>query len=261
MALLSSLFFWRNAVHFAIKPLVCRASGRPSRKMGGTRARRWSVDFAQKILGYCRVLGSLAVLAALAACAAGTGPQLSNQANTKAGAGQYQVVDVSKALVNVPTAMLVLERRSKGAREQRIILPNPTTLRGDNEIMVWTHSAGRTLKHFSFASVKAEFGGLPHPFGNLSSGGLESGSDALGNFVYAQKNYGTNTKCVLVLRRLSAGSRAMASGTSALDVLMRNCTAGTLEDALAPMGGNALGYQATSTGAIYSLSPLAAPGG
>lgn len=179
-----------------------------------------------------------------------------------AGADPYYVVDVSNALVNVPSALLVLERRAGNTHEQRIVLPNPTTLRGDNEIWVKAHGSRQTtLKRFSFEDVKRDSGGWPHPFGDLTAGGLVSSSDALGSFAYAQKAYGANTKCVLVLRRVGAEARTMASGAKALDVVMRHCTLGTLEDALAPMGGSTLGYEATSTGQIYSLSPHAAPGG
>ena len=211
---------------------------------------------------YCRLLVTVAAVAALAGCAAGTGPQPSGQGGTVAGADPYYVVDVNNALVNVPSALLVLERRTSNTHEQRIVLPNPTTLRGDNEIRVRAHGSRQTtLKRFSFEGVKRDFGGWPHPFGDLTAGGLVSSSDALGSFAYAQRNYGTNTTCVLVLRRVGAEARSMASGAKALDVVMRHCTLGTLEDALAPMGGSTLGYEATSTGQIYSLSPHAAPGG
>jgi hypothetical protein len=88
-----------------------------------------------------------------------------------------------------------------------------------------------------------------------------SGTDSLGSYVYARETIGTNTLCVLVMRRLGVGARPLPRGTQALDVVMRNCVNGTLEQALAPMSGQSLGVSATATGTVYTLSPHAAPQG
>ena len=67
--------------------------------------------------------------------------------------------------------------------------------------------------------------------------------------------------CVLVMRRLGIGARPLPRGTSALDLVMRNCVVGSVEQALAPMGERALGVSGSAQGTVRSLSPYAAPQG
>jgi hypothetical protein len=175
---------------------------------------------------------------------------------------QYSVVPASRAMVNAPQALVIFERNLGGAVEQRIVLPNNTAVQGDNVL----HVRGQTsdsarLEEFSFDEVEVRFGGLPVPFQNLSESSLSSGSDELGSYVYARENVGTSTVCVLVLRRLGIGSRPLPRGTRALDVVMRNCVNGTVEEALAPMSARAMGVSGTATGTVRTISPYAAPRG
>lgn len=173
---------------------------------------------------------------------------------------EYMLVPPARALVHAPAALLVLERDLGGAREQRIVLPNDTVVRGDNMIHLraQTELSART-EQFSFDEVTARFGGLPHPFTRATAAGLLSGSDALGSYVYAREQAGPDTVCVLVMRRIAPGARPMPRGARALDMVMRNCVVGTVEQALAPMAGHSLAVAAAPQGSVYTLSPFAAP--
>ncbi|GAB4264354.1 MAG: hypothetical protein Kow0013_11530 [Pararhodobacter sp.] len=175
---------------------------------------------------------------------------------------EYTVVPASRAMVNAPTALVVFERNLGGAIEQKIILPNNTTVQGDNVL----HIRGQTsdsarLEEFNFDEVAVRFGGLPVPFQQIEDSALSSGSDELGSYVYARENLGTSTVCVLVLRRLGVGARPLPRGTQSLDVVMRNCVNGTVEEALAPMSARAMAVTGMQTGTIRTLSPYAAPRG
>jgi hypothetical protein len=173
---------------------------------------------------------------------------------------EYGVVAASRAMVHAPQALLVLERRLGGAVEQRIVLPNATAVRGDNVLHVraQTDTSARS-QEFNFNEVAARFGGLPAPFERASPGSLMSGSDGLGSYVYARENIGVDTVCVLVMRRIGPGARPLPSGTRSLDMILRNCVVGTLDQALAPMSDRAMAVAAAPQGAIYTLSPFAAP--
>lgn len=174
---------------------------------------------------------------------------------------EFSIVQPTRAMVSAPQALIVFERNLGGALEQRVILPNDTAVRGDNVIHIRAQTAASAeLSRFNFSEVATRFGGLPAPFESLSEGALTSGSDALGTFVYARESIGTNTVCVLVLRRMGLGARPLPRGTQALDVVMRNCVVGTLDQALAPMSARAMSVTGT-TGATNTLSPYAAPGG
>lgn len=173
---------------------------------------------------------------------------------------QYTIVPASRTMVSAPNALVVFERNLAGAIEQRIVLPNATTVRGDNVLHVRAQTSDSSrLEEFNFNEVSERFGGLPAPFERLSASGLNSGTDSLGSFVYGSETIGTNTVCVLVLRRLGVGARPLPRGTRALDVVMRNCVNGTVQDALAPMSERALSVGGGSQSGILTLSPHAAP--
>lgn len=175
---------------------------------------------------------------------------------------EYAIVPASRSMVHAPDALIVFERNLAGAIEQRIVLPNPTAVRGDNILHIRAQTADSArLEEFNFDEIAARFGGMPAPFERLTDSNLTSGRDALGSFVYARESVGTNTTCVLVMRRLGVGARPLPRGTSALDVVMRNCVNGSVDQALAPMGERALGVTGSAQGMIRSLSPYAAPQG
>lgn len=173
---------------------------------------------------------------------------------------EFGVVPASRALVHAPQALIVLERNLSGAPDQRIVLPNATSVRGDNTLLVraQTDTSARP-QEFNLAELEARFGGLPVPFQNVNAGGLLSGSDSLGSYVYARENIGVDTVCVLVLRRITSGARPLPRGVHSLDVILRNCAVGTVEQALAPMSDRTLAIAAAPQGTVYTLSPFAAP--
>lgn len=173
---------------------------------------------------------------------------------------EFGVVPAARALVHSPQALLVLERNLGGALDQRIVLPNTTAVRGDNLMLVraQTGDSARPTE-FNLAEIEARFGGLPVPFQSVNPGGLVSGTDSLGSFVYARQDMGTDTVCVLVLRRIGAGARPLPRGVHALDVILRNCVVGTVEQALAPMSDRSMAMAAAPQGTVYTLSPFAAP--
>lgn len=174
---------------------------------------------------------------------------------------EYTVVPATRAFVNAPAALVVFERNLGGAVEQRIILPNATAVRGDNLMHIRAQTSRSTeLNAFDFDEIAARFGGMPAPFERVTAANLQTGSDGLGSYVYARENVGANTVCVLVLRRMGIGSRPLPRGTQALDVVMRNCVNGSVEQALAPMASGALAVGGAQ-GTIYTLSPHAAPQG
>ncbi len=172
---------------------------------------------------------------------------------------EYSVVQASRAMVHAPNALLVLERNLGPAFEQRIILPNDTAVRGDNvmQLRAQTDDSVR-LNEFNFEEIVARFGGLPSPFERLTTSLLLSGQDNLGTYVYARENLGTNTVCVLALRRMTVGVRPLPRGSQAMDVMLRNCVVGTVDDALAPLAARGL---ATGSSGQRMLSPFAAPQG
>jgi len=219
------------------------------------------------------MLGAVLAAALLGGCSQSSGDQtatglyrLMNQTRnpgmeTLENTVEYTIVQPTRAMVSAPQALMVFERNLGGALEQRVILPNETAVSGDNVIHIRAQTTASTeLGRFNFAEISARFGGMPAPFERLTEGSLTSGNDALGTFVYARESVGTNTTCVLVLRRMGLGARPLPRGTQALDVVMRNCAIGTVEQALAPMSARALAVTGT-VGATNTLSPYAAPGG
>lgn len=174
---------------------------------------------------------------------------------------EYTLVPPTRAMVSAPQALLIFERTLGGAVEQRIVLPNETAVTGDNVIHIRAQTSASTdLSRFNFNEIETRFGGLPAPFERLTESGLSSGTDALGTYVFGRETFGAGTTCVLVMRRMGLGARPLPRGTQALDVMMRNCVNGSVEQALAPMSARALSVSGT-TGATNTLSPYAAPGG
>ncbi|MFU8899750.1 MAG: hypothetical protein ACNA7L_12710, partial [Roseinatronobacter sp.] len=73
---------------------------------------------------------------------------------------EYRVVPAARAYINVPNALVVMERDLGSATEQRITLPNATALSGENTIMLRAQS-GRSANNTRLVlqEVLAQFGG------------------------------------------------------------------------------------------------------
>lgn len=177
---------------------------------------------------------------------------------------QFRTVPASRAWVAVPGALLVQERDLGGDLEQRIALPNATTLEGDNMIILRGRApGGPILERLQLQSFADADGALPRPFGRVSDSALSTREDVLGTVVYAEERLGVDTVCVLAMRRMPPTARPVPSRIEALDVMLRNCTRNGTEEALRPIGAASLGFAppeaVAGTGAGRTLSPLAAP--
>lgn len=171
---------------------------------------------------------------------------------------QYQIVPASRAYINVPMAPLVFERSLGQGAEQMITLPNATSVAGDNKILIRAQTSSTiNLARFNLNEVMQRFGGAPYPFQRMNDSQLETGQDALGSFVYATERLGTDTVCVLAIRRLTVGARPLPRGTDALDVVMRNCADGGVQAALEPISARSLSI--SGAGANFAQSPFAVP--
>lgn len=155
---------------------------------------------------------------------------------------EYRIVPSTRAYINTPSALLVMERDLGTTFEQRVTLPNNTALAGENLILLRAQtprSASGT--RLVLRDVLAQFGGTPTPFTNITESGLTARSDTYGDITYTVLRPGGDLTCVLAFRRSQIGARALPRGTSSLDIMMRNCVSGSVEDALAPIGPNAFG--------------------
>lgn len=155
---------------------------------------------------------------------------------------EYRVVPTTRAFISVPSALLVMERDLGGAVEQRITLRNDTSLPGENMVMLRAQQAGFSRgTRFVLQEQLAQFGGAPSPFSAISESALTATSDSFGDITYTTSNLGGNVVCVLAFRRTQTASRALPRGSQALDIMLRNCVSGTVQDALAPIGARAFG--------------------
>lgn len=155
---------------------------------------------------------------------------------------EYRIIPASRAYINVPTAMLVMERDLGTATEQRVTLPNATSFSGENTILLraqTTRSASST--RLVLNDVLAQFGGTPSPFSNITDSALTAQSDQYGDITYTVARPGGDITCVLAFRRAQTSGRALPRGASALDLMMRNCVSGPVDLALAPLGASAFG--------------------
>lgn len=178
----------------------------------------------------------------------------------------YQVVPPSQAWVAAHSSLVTVERGVGifGEREQRVALPNPTALPGENELILFavgqgTQSAGR----LQFDLLRRKLGGFPAPFDDVSERGFVAASDSLGSYLWVATSYGSTTTCVLALRRVDADDRLIPEGRNALDMVLRNCVRGDATEALQPIMDTTIaqGRAIAAPGPTGSrmLSPLAAP--
>jgi len=164
--------------------------------------------------------------------------------------------------ISQPAALLGLQRSFAGETEQIVALSNDTTLPGDNFILMVAYvRKGEDLPAFRLEEFVRRAGGAPAPFSKVSDRDLRSGSDSLGTFFWLEYRSGASTNCVLAIRRLGLGSRILPAQSSVMDVMVRNCVLGTIDQALDPIRDDRMGFGTGSSGggATRLLSPLAGP--
>lgn len=155
---------------------------------------------------------------------------------------EYRPVPATRAYINVPQAIIVMERDLGDAVEQRITLPNATALSGENTIMLRAQTSGRGARsRLRLDDMMRQFDGPPSPFGTITDGAMTARSDAQGDITYSVMRPGGDVTCVLALRRTDTGGRALPRGAQSLDMMMRNCVSGSVDEALAPIGAGAFG--------------------
>lgn len=179
------------------------------------------------------------------------------------------VVPVAQSFVHAPDALLVTERvfgtPRRPVREQRVLLPNRTSVPGDNLLVLRVSPFDSTAgTAFLLQPFLAQAGGPPPPFGPVTESGLFSREDSLGTIVWKEEFLGVGTLCVLAFRRLTRAARPLPQGADVIDVMLRNCVDGSLEQALAPILDARVGFFAGSEGhmrrdTVRTLSPFAAP--
>ncbi|MCE6960487.1 hypothetical protein LAZ40_15790 [Cereibacter sphaeroides] len=182
---------------------------------------------------------------------------------------QFRSAPDSRRWIPVAGALLTQERDLGGDVEQRIALPNATTIEGDNMMVLRARAArGTALPRLGLSAFADAEGRLPQPFATLATGDLRSGEDALGSVVHAERRFGVDTVCVLALRRMPPTARPLPAQAEVLDVMLRNCVRGRPEDALRPISAPSLGFPgvAPAGGEVLAQgaagrtrSPLAAP--
>jgi hypothetical protein len=208
------------------------------------------------------VLAAVLGLTFLGACMPSL--QLPHEAEAELERAEWLVRPPDEAWVNVPSSRLLLERRAAGLAEQRVLLPNHTSLRGENLLHVRTVTRVSRGTLFDLERTLAFIGGLPFPFSDADLNVMQSRTDAAGTLIWTAWTNGAGLTCVLALRRLEVGARIVPAGASSLDLVMRNCVNGEDEEALVPAGPSTVAFPAppgVADGApLRTLSPLAAPG-
>lgn len=206
----------------------------------------------------CALAGSLVVLGA---CSDGVfgGVGLPGGAS---GPADWVTHGTGRAWVNPPDVILVMERQWRNRVEQKLALPNRTSLPGDNFIFLQTVSTPNPLG-MRLETALDSIDGLPSPFSEDDLGVMRSREDAAGALAWAEWTSGAGTTCVLAMRRLTVGERALPERVTALDMVMRNCVRGSADEALAPADASHVAFPspagAGQGGPQRILSPLAAP--
>jgi hypothetical protein len=177
---------------------------------------------------------------------------------------QFSILPLNRMWVQVPGALVATQRGLVNSMEQRIGLANQTTSPGDNYVQLRARfRQGHEIGRFRYDEFLRRIGGLPEPFSDMKPGDLLTGEDDLGVYFWAEQTDG-GTNCVLAIRRLDSGMRQMPGDTNVLDVLLRNCVNGTVEQALKPIMASSIGnYPGAGAslpeGSSRMLSPLAGP--
>lgn len=176
----------------------------------------------------------------------------------------FQVVPDSQRWVSASAGIMTMQRQLGPQAEQKIVLKNATTFRGENVLVMRARGKDpRYVGRLRLEEFMRRVGGAPAPFTEISDSSLQTGEDALGPYFWTEYSTGTSTLCVLGIRRLEPGAWLPPEGLTVLDIMLRNCITGTAEEALAPMGADAITGRLAPSGAPSGgsrlLSPLAGP--
>ncbi|NDV02048.1 hypothetical protein [Pseudoroseicyclus tamaricis] len=178
---------------------------------------------------------------------------------------QFRSTPMSTAWVTPSGALIAIDRNLSSEFEQKIGLVNDTTLPGDN--FVWLRARvpnGYPAGRFQLVDFLSRVGEIPQPFTQVSDDNLRYDDDSLGRYFYLAEQASGDTNCVLAFRRIDNAGRLLPRNTSVLEILLRNCVRGSVEQALRPITDRQIGVSAVAgIGAVEGgdrmLSPLAAP--
>ncbi|WP_373355070.1 hypothetical protein [Pseudoroseicyclus sp. CXY001] len=178
---------------------------------------------------------------------------------------QFRNIAMSTAWVAPAGRIIALDRNLGSEFEQKIALTNNTTLPGDN--FMWLRArvpSGYPAGSFRLVDFLGRVGQVPTPFTRVSDENLNYGDDTLGRYFYLTNQASGDTNCVLAFRRIDNAGRLLPRNTSILEVLIRNCVRGSVEEALRPITDAQIGVSAVAgigpvEGGNRMLSPLAAP--
>lgn len=211
--------------------------------------------------------GTLGVAAILTGCAEiGIAPPTPPVSRTKMlETAQFRMVPASRSWIYAPDGLLTLERDIGAGKEQRIALRNDTAIRGDNIVIMRSRKPGLLRAgRFDLQGFLDQVGGVPYPFETLSNRNMQTATDDMGSYFYAQKSMGPDVTCVLAIRSLGSDSRLLPNSADAVDIMLRNCTTKGRGAAIAPIQAARLGRVPGVTPeqeriTLHSLSPFAAP--
>lgn len=212
----------------------------------------------------------LGIAVAVAACTSVPGLDLpgfgSSEQDGATANAQFTRGQLGRVWAVPPTALVMVQRNTARDNEQIIGLENETTLKGDNFLWLNANAGreGQVRSGLSLQKLTARFGEVPYPFRALGNDNLRSASDSLGTYFWQEYTAGGQVNCVLAFRQLGSGARALPKGTRALDIMLRNCVNGSIDDALAPIRdgqiNRSVAYAPTAPyDSARLLSPLAGP--
>ena len=229
--------------------------------MTATEARHTARAAPQRRL---RRVAALVLAVAVSACAPIRPPTLPLTLAQAEDRTPPVAVPAARAWINPPGILLVTQRALVRGSEQRIALTNPSTLGGDNQVILRSRITYGLPTRLRFEEVMTRVGGPPHPFEDLEPGEMLTAEDAMGTYFWTERRLGADTVCVLALRRVPAGARQLPENADFLDILLRNCIRGGSTEAalipiLAPSVATAPGAS-PGAGQTRLISPLAGPG-
>lgn len=203
----------------------------------------------------------------LAACAAVPfvgGPSVARLEETR----QFAAKPLDQTWASPRGSLVMIERDLGPEAEQIVGLANPTTIEGDNFLWLRARRPDRLSgDSFDLRDFMSRAPAVPAPFTTVSDDNLKRGQDSIGPYFYLEWRSGGQANCVLAFRRIDNADGLLPGDASILEVMLRNCTMGSVADALlpirdaqigvTPMGGIPVAVAAGGSGRM--ISPLAAP--